>query len=155
MSRPANCSSPSSERLAPIPNRKGVPCAVRRTGLLGLSKNMQERRRFLHGNGSRQSFAARRRRKKGKCRFFRGHVPWEKHFSACKCANAVSARRRLHPLEKMPAFLRSVSNFFDTLRQSRSSLRLCFSSRGKTKRKITRPALAMKGKKDYTRYNSE
>ena len=47
---------------------------------------------------------------------FSGGVYAGKHTSRAASVRAkASARSGLHPLEKMPAFLRSVSKFFDTL----------------------------------------
>ncbi len=43
-----------------------------------------------------------------------------------ECANGVSARESLHLLEKMLAFLRSVSNCFDTLKSPAAVLRRGF-----------------------------
>ena len=71
-----------------------------------------------------QSFAARGRR---------NQVRSEKSEDMClgffsaqtlECANEVSARESLYPHSKMPAFLRSVSNFFDTLRRTPAGVRL-------------------------------
>ena len=48
---------------------------------------------------------------------FSGGVYVGKHTSQAASVRAkASARRGLHPLEKMLAFLRSVSKFFDTLK---------------------------------------
>ena len=50
---------------------------------------------------------------------FSGGVYVGKHtFQAASVRAKASARRGLHPLEKMLAFLRSVSKFFDTLRNA-------------------------------------
>jgi len=43
-------------------------------------------------------------------------VPQKKLFSGRNHASAASARGGLHLIEEMLAFLRSVSNFFDTLK---------------------------------------
>ena len=52
---------------------------------------------------------------------FSGGVYVGKHTSQATSVRAkASARSGLHPLEKMPAFLRSVSKFFDTLNPRRS-----------------------------------
>ena len=52
---------------------------------------------------------------------FSGGVYVGKHTSQAASVRAkASARSGLHPLEKMPAFLRSVSKFFDTLNPRRS-----------------------------------
>ncbi|MCI7472337.1 MAG: hypothetical protein MSB10_01500, partial [Clostridiales bacterium] len=64
----------------------------------------------------RQSFAARRRQNRVRICFFQGHEPW-KNTSQPASVRALRVRRSgLHSLEKMLAFLRSVSSFLDTLR---------------------------------------
>ena len=52
---------------------------------------------------------------RGSNRVFRRRVRRKTHFPGTSVRAKASARRGLHPLEKMLAFLRSVSKFFDTL----------------------------------------
>ena len=51
-------------------------------------------KQYLVRKSPRQSFAARRRQNKMKFRFFSGHVPEKKHFSARKRASKASATPR-------------------------------------------------------------
>ena len=56
---------------------------------------------------------------------FSGGVYVGKHTSQATSVRAkASARSGLHPLEKMLAFLRSVSKFFDTLRRGSNKMLL-------------------------------
>jgi hypothetical protein len=56
---------------------------------------------------------------------FFGGVYVEKHsFQAASVRALASARSGLHLLEKMLAFLRSVSNFFDTLKRWTAAFQL-------------------------------
>ena len=75
------------------------------------------------GKSPRQSFAARRRQNKIESVFF-GDMCLGKNPSQPASVRAERVRRSgLHPIEKMLAFLRSVSRFLDTLKS------ICFISK--------------------------
>ncbi len=102
-------------RRNPPGNRMRPRCAVGTSGARKLSKTGMLRKRasyILYGKSPRQSFAARRRRKKVQICFFRGHAPRKKHISGSKCA----ARRAVRvgaciPSPKCLHFGDSVSSF--------------------------------------------